>query len=40
MKKSPYFEEKEVTSCHILKKKNSKVAIFRQSISICRQNWA
>jgi hypothetical protein len=39
VRKSPYFEKKEVTSCHILKKKKPKVAIFRQSISICRQNW-
>jgi hypothetical protein len=29
MRKSPYFDKKEVTSCHILKKNNSKVTIFK-----------
>jgi hypothetical protein len=35
-----FWVPKKCENRHILKKKKSQVAIFRQWVSICRQNWA
>jgi hypothetical protein len=39
-RKAFFLVPKKCENRHILKKKKSKVAIFRQSVSICHQNWA